>query len=192
MPTFRGFILQPTYRVESGVPVLHLFGRLEDGRSFLVRDRRQVPRFYVERDDAERAREKGALRQSATDQVTLLGRPVVRIEVQEPADTPPWVYVPAQYKADKPAARHGLPGRRRLRAARTAAGVPRSSSTTSSTTARCPSRSASSSIPACCRPPAGDAPIRYNRSFEYDALGDRYARFLLEEILPEVGQEPTT
>src|SRR5690606_18553085 len=27
---------------------------------------------------------------------------------------------------------------------------------------------------------------RYNRSYEYDALGDRYARFLLEEILPEV------
>jgi gluconolactonase len=29
---------------------------------------------------------------------------------------------------------------------------------------------------------------RYNRSFEYDALNDRYARFLLEEILPEVGK----
>ena len=29
---------------------------------------------------------------------------------------------------------------------------------------------------------------RYNRSFEYDALGDRYARFLIEEILPEVGK----
>ena len=30
--------------------------------------------------------------------------------------------------------------------------------------------------------------LRYNRSFEYDALGDRYARFLIEEILPEVGK----
>ncbi|MFN7993363.1 MAG: SMP-30/gluconolactonase/LRE family protein [Bryobacteraceae bacterium] len=29
---------------------------------------------------------------------------------------------------------------------------------------------------------------RYNRSFEYDGLGDRYARFLVEEILPEVGK----
>lgn len=27
---------------------------------------------------------------------------------------------------------------------------------------------------------------RYNRSFEYDALGDRYARFIQTEILPEV------
>jgi len=30
---------------------------------------------------------------------------------------------------------------------------------------------------------------RYNRSFEYDALGDRYARFLSEEILPEVSRQ---
>src|SRR5260370_4724554 len=29
---------------------------------------------------------------------------------------------------------------------------------------------------------------RFNRSFEYDALGDRYASFLIEEILPEVGK----
>lgn len=29
---------------------------------------------------------------------------------------------------------------------------------------------------------------RYNRSFEYDSLGDRYARFLLEEIIPEVSK----
>lgn len=29
---------------------------------------------------------------------------------------------------------------------------------------------------------------RFNRSFEYDALGDRYARFLVEEMLPEVGK----
>lgn len=30
---------------------------------------------------------------------------------------------------------------------------------------------------------------RYNRSFEYDGLGDRYARFVLEEILPAVGKD---
>ncbi|MFM9964054.1 MAG: alpha/beta hydrolase [Planctomycetaceae bacterium] len=32
-------------------------------------------------------------------------------------------------------------------------------------------------------------PSRKNRSFEYDSLGDLYARFLLEEILPMVVQE---
>jgi sugar lactone lactonase YvrE/enterochelin esterase-like enzyme len=30
---------------------------------------------------------------------------------------------------------------------------------------------------------------RYNRSYEYDGLGDRYARFLLDEILPEVSKK---
>ncbi|HSH93593.1 MAG TPA: SMP-30/gluconolactonase/LRE family protein [Roseimicrobium sp.] len=36
--------------------------------------------------------------------------------------------------------------------------------------------------------PAGNtnALMRFNRSFEYDGLGDNYARFLLEELLPDV------
>ncbi|MEO5976623.1 MAG: alpha/beta hydrolase-fold protein [Chryseolinea sp.] len=34
----------------------------------------------------------------------------------------------------------------------------------------------------------GDAFPRYNRSFEYDAMGDRYANFLLNELLPEVSK----
>jgi len=39
-------------------------------------------------------------------------------------------------------------------------------------------------------PPAEpDQQPRDNRSFEYDSLGDQYARFLLEEILPEVGRK---
>lgn len=37
--------------------------------------------------------------------------------------------------------------------------------------------------------PTADAQPRFNRSFEYDSLGDRYARFLLEEILPEVARD---
>ncbi len=35
----------------------------------------------------------------------------------------------------------------------------------------------------------GKAAPPSNRSFEYDSLGDQYARFLLEEILPEVGKK---
>lgn len=33
---------------------------------------------------------------------------------------------------------------------------------------------------------------RFNRSFEYDGLGDNYVRFLLEEILPEVEKRKTS
>jgi sugar lactone lactonase YvrE/enterochelin esterase-like enzyme len=38
-------------------------------------------------------------------------------------------------------------------------------------------------------PAAGEqAQPRFNRSFEYDSLGDRYARFLVDELLPEVAK----
>lgn len=33
---------------------------------------------------------------------------------------------------------------------------------------------------------------RYNRSFEYDGLGDAYARFILQEILPDVEKHKTS
>lgn len=33
---------------------------------------------------------------------------------------------------------------------------------------------------------------RFNRSFEYDGLGDAYARFILDEILPEVENQKTS
>lgn len=33
---------------------------------------------------------------------------------------------------------------------------------------------------------------RFNRSFEYDGLGDKYARFLLEELLPDVETRKTS
>lgn len=39
---------------------------------------------------------------------------------------------------------------------------------------------------------ASEANDRFNRSFEYDGLGDAYARFILEEILPEVEKQKTT
>jgi gluconolactonase len=43
--------------------------------------------------------------------------------------------------------------------------------------------------PGVMPPQSPDHQGRYNRSYEYDALGDRYARFLSEEILAEVGKQ---
>jgi gluconolactonase len=37
-----------------------------------------------------------------------------------------------------------------------------------------------------------DAADRLNRTFEYDGLGDAYARFILDEILPEVEKQKTS
>lgn len=39
--------------------------------------------------------------------------------------------------------------------------------------------------------PNSKALDRFNRSYEYDGLGDNYARFLLEELLPEVEKKKT-
>ncbi|MEM9480944.1 MAG: SMP-30/gluconolactonase/LRE family protein [Verrucomicrobiota bacterium] len=38
-------------------------------------------------------------------------------------------------------------------------------------------------------PPAEGGAERWNRSFEYDSVGDRYARFLIEELLPHVQEQ---
>ena len=89
MTNHRGFIVQPTYRVEGGRTVVHLYGRLEDGRPFLVRDRRLRPHFYIERKDEAAAARLGAPTPAPTEQVTLAGRPVARIEVDAPGDVPP-------------------------------------------------------------------------------------------------------
>jgi sugar lactone lactonase YvrE/enterochelin esterase-like enzyme len=46
--------------------------------------------------------------------------------------------------------------------------------------------------PGRVKPPNGQAMDRFNRSYEYDGLGDNYVRFLLDEILPEVEKKQTS
>ncbi len=85
----RGFILHPTYRIEGGRPVVHLYGTLESGESFLVRDDRLTPYFFVRATDTERARQLGAVPLTPTELITLEGELVVLVEVPTPPDTPP-------------------------------------------------------------------------------------------------------
>ena len=84
----RGFILQASYRVISGVPVVHLFGRLEDSRTFLVRDKRSKPHFYVARDAGAAATTAGASAVLPVRKRTFAGEPVARVEVAVPQDAP--------------------------------------------------------------------------------------------------------
>ena len=84
-----GFILQPTYRIEAGRPVVHLYGRLESGDSFLVRDGRETPHFFVREADAGKARVAGAAPLTPAGKVTLAAEPVSRVEVRVPAEAPP-------------------------------------------------------------------------------------------------------
>lgn len=89
----RGFILQASYRVVTGpagqrLPVVHLYGRLEDGGTFLVRDDRPRPHFYIEAADAARARALHVPEPQDTDRRTFAGARVCRIEAQTPPDVP--------------------------------------------------------------------------------------------------------
>ena len=89
----RGFILQATYRVQTlsngtRAPVIHIYGRLEDGGSFLVRDDRQRPHFYVRAQDVERASVLRIPSAHPTDRRTFDGDPVCRLEANEPGDIP--------------------------------------------------------------------------------------------------------
>jgi len=89
----RGFILQASYRVSNRpdgarVPVIQIYGRLDDGGTFLVRDDRQRPHFYVRAADAERARSLRAPPAQTIDGSTFAREPVARIEVEVPSDVP--------------------------------------------------------------------------------------------------------
>jgi DNA polymerase-2 len=70
-------------------PVVHLYGRLENGDSFLIRDDRQRPHFYVRAADAGAARARGAPQTGPADKHTFDGTAACRVEVAVPSDVPP-------------------------------------------------------------------------------------------------------
>ena len=109
----RGFILQASYRVVNGgggafaeqrrspgggfplrapslsIPVVHLYGVLQGGGTFLVRDRRQRPHFFIRRRDLERTRRLGAVNTRQSERRTFAGESVARVELSVPQDAPP-------------------------------------------------------------------------------------------------------
>jgi len=91
--TARGFILQASYRVAAGsqgrrATVVHLHGRTEEGDTFLVRDDRQRPHFYIQTIDAERARGLRSPESLPSDKRNFAGSPLSRLEVETPQDVP--------------------------------------------------------------------------------------------------------
>jgi DNA polymerase-2 len=91
--TARGFILQASYRIAAGSngqrrTVVHIHGRTEDGDTFLVRDDRQRPHFYIRSLDAERARALRSPESLPSDKHSFAGSSVRRLEVETPQDVP--------------------------------------------------------------------------------------------------------
>src|ERR1700674_2820532 len=88
-----GVILQSSYRIVSApggrrIPVVYLYGRLQDGGTFLIRDDRQRPHFYIRTVDTERTRALSVPEPQATAKKTFDGVPVSRLEVETPSDVP--------------------------------------------------------------------------------------------------------
>ncbi len=67
-----------------------VYGKLESGGSFLIRDNRQVPFFHIRLADADAARNLGvSVREEDRRRLTLRGEAVVRVEAQAPRDVVP-------------------------------------------------------------------------------------------------------
>jgi sugar lactone lactonase YvrE/enterochelin esterase-like enzyme len=97
-----------------------------------------------------------------------------------------WVYVPKQYDPAKPACVHvhqdGIPFR----------GTAPAIFDQLIASGDMPVTIGVFVTPGVVKAPNPDALDRFNRSFEYDGLGDAYARFLLDELLPEVEKKTTS
>ncbi len=99
-----------------------------------------------------------------------------------------WVYVPQQYDADKPAC---------LMVFQDGAGYVSEKGRVRATvvfdnlihSGQMPVTIGLFIQPGVIPPSKPDAKPRKNRSFEYDTLSDQYARFLIEEMLPEISKQ---
>jgi DNA polymerase-2 len=84
-----GFILQPTYRVRSGRPAVHLYGRLASGEPFLIEDDRFRPYFFVPTSRRDLLPRSVAEHAEPSPLESLGGEPLMRVEVSVPGDVPP-------------------------------------------------------------------------------------------------------
>jgi DNA polymerase-2 len=84
----RGLILQPSYRIRDGIPVVQLFGRLEAGPAFLVECDHFRPYFFVPAEDARRFEALPDAGVSECDLQGLDGTTLVRITAGLPGDVP--------------------------------------------------------------------------------------------------------
>ncbi len=96
-----------------------------------------------------------------------------------------WIYIPAQYKPDKPACVYVNQDGIQWNAPTVFDNLINSN--------EMPVTIGVFVTPGRVMADSGDNALhRFNRSFEYDGLGDAYARFILTEILPDVEKQKTS
>ncbi len=79
----RGFILESSHRIENGRTVIWIVGRLENGRSVLIRDDRMKPHFWIAASDSPKLRNVPVVK---TGECSLHEVEVVRVDAETPAD----------------------------------------------------------------------------------------------------------
>ncbi|MFC1752439.1 DNA polymerase II [Thermoproteota archaeon] len=83
----KGFIVYPTYKVEKGKAFVYLFGRLENGKSFLTVNKFR-PYFYIKTEDRKKAEKLLKLDYEESDFVNFDGNKVTKVLVDVPKDVP--------------------------------------------------------------------------------------------------------
>ncbi len=86
----KGFVVYPTYKTEKGKAVVHLFGRLENGKTFLAKCDFK-PYFFIKDSDADKAKGMGELPPltiEPADLFTFDGEKVQKVETNSPKDVP--------------------------------------------------------------------------------------------------------
>lgn len=88
----QGVILQASYRIAGSgpgaQPIVHLFGRMENGETFLLRDFHQVPHFYINAHQAKAATEAQVASNATSGWTNFSGQPVQRVQVPIPSEAP--------------------------------------------------------------------------------------------------------
>ena len=85
---FHGFVLQARYRILQNSPIIQVFGKLENGRTFLVEDDREQPFFYIDEDDAEVIKSNRNIRIEPVKSTNLSGGKVLRVLAKTPREIP--------------------------------------------------------------------------------------------------------
>ena len=85
---FHGFVLQARYRILQNSPIIQVFGKLENGRVFLVEDDREQPFFYIDEDDAEAIKSNRNIRIEPVKSTNLSGGKVLRVLAKTPREIP--------------------------------------------------------------------------------------------------------
>jgi DNA polymerase-2 len=90
MHPLRGFIVDETYRIEGGKAFVYLFGRLENGESFLTINQFS-PYFCIKEQDGAAAQKLStsiAFRIEPTDMTTMHGEKAAKVVLDIPKDVP--------------------------------------------------------------------------------------------------------